>query len=356
LQPILLLMRRLAGSALLVSLLALLLAGLAASAGSPAQSWAAREIRAVVSAGAMGLDGASFRPDDPVTAGELSDALVAVGRRSPQPADPDRMLTMRELDAKLVAALGLRQAATRVRVAARDAGLRPIPSLGTETVARLLGLRLNHPVGQEELERAPNDLAPRAEAAYSLARVLELGDSRIEEIAELTRTLAFPELDDQQAAVVSRALRFVGYPYVFAGTSERQQEVWSSTAPGGLVTAPPGFDCSGLVWRVYKLQPLPLSPQVATVITGRTTFAMSGEVPAALRIGLDELEPGDIVFFGARGVKSKPSQVTHSGIYVGAGWFVHSSTNGVTLQPLSGWYETRFAWGRRPLAEASAAA
>jgi cell wall-associated NlpC family hydrolase len=40
------------------------------------------------------------------------------------------------------------------------------------------------------------------------------------------------------------------------------------------------------------------------------------------------------------------------GIYVGNGWMVHSSRNGTTLQPLSGWYETSFAWGRRPLAEA----
>ena len=40
------------------------------------------------------------------------------------------------------------------------------------------------------------------------------------------------------------------------------------------------------------------------------------------------------------------------GIYVGNGWFVHSSDEGVTLQPLDGWYATRFAWARRPLAEA----
>jgi cell wall-associated NlpC family hydrolase len=40
------------------------------------------------------------------------------------------------------------------------------------------------------------------------------------------------------------------------------------------------------------------------------------------------------------------------GIYVGNGWFVHSSDHGVTLQPLTGWYEARFAWARRPLAEA----
>jgi hypothetical protein len=42
------------------------------------------------------------------------------------------------------------------------------------------------------------------------------------------------------------------------------------------------------------------------------------------------------------------------GLYLGGGWFVHSSEEGVALSPLStGWYAGRFAWGRRPLAEAS---
>jgi hypothetical protein len=40
------------------------------------------------------------------------------------------------------------------------------------------------------------------------------------------------------------------------------------------------------------------------------------------------------------------------GIYVGNGWFVQSSGNGVTLARLDGWYSREFAWARRPLAEA----
>ena len=43
--------------------------------------------------------------------------------------------------------------------------------LGTETVARLLGLRLNHPQRDEQLERSPKEPASRAEAAYSLAKL-----------------------------------------------------------------------------------------------------------------------------------------------------------------------------------------
>jgi hypothetical protein len=131
-----------------------------------------------------------------------------------------------------VIAVGLRSVATRIRVAARDAGLRPTPFLGTETVARVLGLRTNHPVGHEDLERGPNELASRAEAAYSLARVLQLSDWQRTSLDEASRSLVLPEMTDQQAGIVSRALRLVGYPYVFSGTSERRQQLWSSSAPG----------------------------------------------------------------------------------------------------------------------------
>jgi cell wall-associated NlpC family hydrolase len=40
------------------------------------------------------------------------------------------------------------------------------------------------------------------------------------------------------------------------------------------------------------------------------------------------------------------------GIYLGNGWFIHSSDYGVAITTLTGWYGKRFAWGRRPLAEA----
>jgi len=88
------------------------------------------------------------------------------------------------------------------------------------------------------------------------------------------------------------------------------------------------------------------------MLQGRTTYAMSGEVPAAERIPLANLQPADVVFFGAKGAKSKPAQVDHMGIYIGNGWFIHSSGYGVALATLSDWYAKRFAWGRRPLAEA----
>ena len=82
---------------------------------------------------------------------------------------------------------------------------------------------------------------------------------------------------------------------------------------------------------------------------GRSTQQMAAETAPADRIALADLQPADIVFFGAKGLKSKPAQVDHVGIYLGNGWFVQSGSTGVALAPLTDWYQTHFAWGRRPL-------
>ena len=248
----------------------------------------------------MGPSVVSFRPDAPLTREELHEAIVALGKPHQAPTDPTRIVTMRELDAQLVAAAGLLPAARAIRLAARDAGLDPTDMLGTETVARLLGLRVNHPEGSESLERSPKQPAPRAEAAYSLAKLRLLDPARIEAIQQLASSFSVPTLNDLERDVLTRALRFVGYPYVFAGMSEKTQTLWSSTAPGNTITVPGGFDCSGFVWRVYKLEPYPDAPALAAVLRGRTTYAMSGEVPKTDRIVPAAIEPGDVLFFGSQ--------------------------------------------------------
>ena len=204
---------------------------------------------------------------------------------------------------------------------------------------------MNHLKNEEQLELQLAQPATRAEAAYSFARLLALQESDVESAEAALESFDFPELSVWQQTVLRRALRFVGSPYVWAGTSEKPQQLFGRTLPGG-------FDCSGFVWRVFKLEPFAGAPELATVLEGRTTYDMSGEVPKSARISREALRPGDIVFFGTRGPLSKPSEVGHMGIYVGNGWMVHSSDRGTTLTPMTGWYETRFAWGRSPLAEA----
>jgi len=79
---------------------------------------------------------------------------------------------------------------------------------------------------------------------------------------------------------------------------------------------------------------------------------MSVEVPRSKRITFNKLQPADVIFFGSNGPRSKGPQIFHTAIYVGNGWFIQSSDEGVALAQLTGWYKQKFAWGRRPLREA----
>ena len=309
--------------------------------------WADPQIGAVLAAGLMGPSAEEFDPQGQLTRGDLAAALEAWGHPMVAPADPTVVVTVRELDARLVTALGMQVAARTIRIAARDAGLMPVSSLGTETVARLLGLRTNHPAAQDALELLPGQPVTRAEAAFSLAQAMGVTDWQKQRVLDDATVFSLPELGDWQRTVLTRALRFVGDPYVWTGTSEKRlQTLWDGTV------VPGGFDCSGFVWRVYKLQPFPGGEALSNVLQGRTTYAMSGEVAPEQRIAQTDLQPADIVFFGSRGPQSTSNEIGHMGIYVGNGWFVHSSGHGVTLDELTGWYQTSFAWGRRPLAEA----
>jgi cell wall-associated NlpC family hydrolase len=376
-------------------------ASVAAASSSKPTSWAAPQIRVVAAAGLMDArDVASFRAGDPLTAQALEDLAFALKQRlalSPVPsppvvppvtttptvttptvttptvttptvttptppppvpapvpaapkqlANPDLPATMAQLDLRLVQSLSLGKAANEFSAGARATGLKVPGRFGTEVVARLLGLRLNHPANEDSLELRPTDPANRAEAAYSAAQMLQLQGRDIAAVQTLADSFTLPTLTDWQKQILTTAFARVGMPYIWGGTSDGQETEFGVTSRGG-------YDCSGFVWRVYKLQIYPGEGGLASMLRGRTTFQMSGEVPAEQRIALAALEPADVIFFGDRGPRSQPAQVGHMGIYVGNGWFVHSSEYGVALARLDGWYAREFAWARRPLAEAGLA-
>jgi cell wall-associated NlpC family hydrolase len=319
--------------------------GTAPGAASTAH-WAQTEIRTVVAAGFLAPSVSTFRPDATLTQGEAAQLMAQLtGRPAAVVANPSAPVTMTGLNARLVDALGLRDVAAQFTRTARAAGLQPPARFGNEVVARLLGLRKNHLAAVDALERLPSDPATRAEAAYSVSRILRLSTFQIESARAAAGTFAPTALTAWQSRILTTAFSFVGFPYVWGGESERRDSPYGPQAQGG-------FDCSGFIWRVYKLQRYDGAPTLTNVIRGRTTYDMSGEVAPRLRIPFARLAPGDVIFFGAAGPRSRPNQVDHAGIYVAPGWFVHSSRDGVTLAPLSGWYREKFAWARRPLAEA----
>jgi cell wall-associated NlpC family hydrolase len=94
-----------------------------------------------------------------------------------------------------------------------------------------------------------------------------------------------------RARVVAAAESMIGVPYRYGGGS------------------PDGFDCSGLVRYSYERGGFPELPH-----------SSSQQYATTQRIALDELEPGDLLFFTFRG-----RNVSHVGIYVGGKEFVHAA-------------------------------
>jgi cell wall-associated NlpC family hydrolase len=366
--------QRLAMLAAACAVAAVTTAAAAGSSKSP-PNWAAPQIATVVAHKLMGAKTVSkFRPNAALKAktlaGLTADLKAQVGTSTSPPSDPGSGTTtgttggttttptvsdpaapqtMAQLDRSLVQAIGLGKAAKEFTQGARADGLTVPGRFGAEVVARLLGLRLNHPAAQDFLELRPQDPATRAETAYSAAQILSFGllaDSwQIAQVQSLADAFTLPVVNDWQRQILNVAFSKIGMPYVWGGTSDGTETDFGVTARGG-------YDCSGFVWRVYKLQTYADEGTLASTIVGRTTYTMSIEVPRSKRIGFKKLQPADVIFFGSNGPASKGPQVFHTGIYVGNGWFIQSSSAGVALAQLTGWYKKKFAWGRRPLREA----
>jgi cell wall-associated NlpC family hydrolase len=315
------------------------------------RSWADAEIKLATAHGLMGGDPARFRPDAPLIRAELDELVSGLTGKLQQPTGASNaQVSIAALDRALVRALGLGDDARLFNLGLRAAGLRPPARFGSEVVARLLGLRKNHEASNDHLELLPGDDATRAEAAYSAAQVLRFARWQTASIEVAAAAFELPLYTPWQRKVLQTAVNLIGYPYVWGGTGPVAQTLQRVASRGG-------FDCSGFVWRVFKLHRYAGGEALAQTLRGRTAaqLAAAAEAARAQRISLEQLEPGDVMFFGRGGRRARAAAIDHTGVYLGGNWMIHSSRYGVALAPVAGWYAERFAWGRRPLAEAGLA-
>ncbi len=120
--------------------------------------------------------------------------------------------------------------------------------------------------------------------------------------------------------LIETAEQFLGIPYKWGGES-----------------ADDGFDCSGLTMAVYRLNGLCLPRN------SRQQFS------AGRPVNKEELRPGDLVFFATKGGQ----RVTHVGIYLGRGRFIHAPRTGKTIRIASlasPYFASHFCGGRSYLA------
>ncbi len=146
---------------------------------------------------------------------------------------------------------------------------------------------------------ASKPLSPAASAPSAQAPSSALG-SFAGSLIRQTRGIA--------SQLTASALRFVGTPYMFGGTSSY------------------GFDCSGYVQHVFALFGINL-PRTADeqYLVGR-------------HVSQRDMVRGDLVFF-----QTYAAGVSHVGIYLGNGEFVHSGSRGVQVSNLSDdYWSTRY--------------
>ena len=117
------------------------------------------------------------------------------------------------------------------------------------------------------------------------------------------------------SAIVAEATKYLGAPYVAGGAS------------------PSGFDCSGFVYYVLKNLGVSVS---------RTPAA---QFNIGTNVSKDNLQPGDIVFF----ITSSSGNVSHVGIYVGNGQFIHApnSRSTVSYSDLTTGYWSQHYYGAK---------
>ena len=129
-------------------------------------------------------------------------------------------------------------------------------------------------------------------------------------VSGVTRGTSDDREASRNAAAARLATRYLGAPYVRAGSS------------------PAGFDCSGLVRHVYASVGVALPHNAAQQYRHGTAVTR------------DRLAPGDLVFFDG---------LRHNGIYLGDGRFVHATQpGGVVIARLDNeWFRTRWVGARR---------
>ena len=131
----------------------------------------------------------------------------------------------------------------------------------------------------------------------------------------------YPKKDRVQTlnAIEWKAKSFLGVPYV-----------WGATGPNK-------FDCSGFTQWVYRDAGINI-PRVSR------DQARVGQF-----ISYNNLQRGDMVFFDTK--KHRTGLVSHVGIYLGNGNFIHASSAGkkVVIYNFNNktFYKKRFLWGRR---------
>jgi len=101
--------------------------------------------------------------------------------------------------------------------------------------------------------------------------------------------------------IIATAKQFLGFPYMWGGTSIK------------------AMDCSGFTKTVYYLNGVIIQRDASQQ-------ALTGD-DVDISSGFGNLAKGDLLFFGTKATAERGERVTHVGIYIANGEFIHSATS-----------------------------
>jgi cell wall-associated NlpC family hydrolase len=263
--------------------------------------------------------------------------------------NPSDIVTSRVIHRSLVRALGMGSTAAALNRLATTGGYEfATPRFfGANLLAMRLGLRFNNKVDESQ-DVAPRTKLRRKQVAWSLYRATTLENWVVPYLEDQYADMALPMMSPGRRSIVDWGVRYVGYPYIWAG-----EWGFETPSPPAFGSQPgPGFDCSGISWWALRRddgpwQISPPRPHEGWPLPQRTSSEMARMT--GVRLAYGELLPGDLMFYDGDG----NGVVDHVDVFVGNGWALDSSSSvgGVTLMWVkTGWYRQHFVHGRRVLA------
>ena len=334
--------------ATLIALLATLLVAAPADAVRTAGNWSGHAQRVAVSERLMSpLADGRFHGERSLTTSQLRAVRTALAKRlgrAPVSVHTHGKVTVAQFHDVLARQLGFTDDARRVQAETRRAGLRPPKRFGAEVVIRLIELtHAQHMPWNEKLSLYPWSPVTRAEVAWSVYQVAILPPKELAFTHNVLALYDLPRYTHAQKRLLRRAVARIGMPFIWGGVNDRA----GGHQPKG------GYDCSGFIWRVWKHSGL----KAAKKIRSRTASGMAGEIPRSQRVRRENIQPGDLLFFGERGtadaqfnMAATKKNIHHSGIAMSRDFGISATYQGVDVQPIfDQWFYDDFAWGRRIL-------
>lgn len=176
------------------------------------------------------------------------------------------------------------------------------PSYRSSTICDLVGGDVLRPAEIRSKGKWTSVMLPSGRTGWVRRDALEKLGERID-IRKGDRKTAISS--QQNEAVIASALQLLGVPYLWGGMTSK------------------GVDCSGLVRISCIMNGILLPRNASQQIHCGEIIPLDPSAPLAERIS--GLRRGDLLFFGTPATEDKSQRVTHVGIYLGEGQFIHSS-------------------------------